>query len=189
MLSPKITLPSDYGPLDLFHFQFQGQEGVVAFNGAFAPPPLLRLHSSCVFSESFRTQDCDCALQLDASLRHIQSEGGIVIYLYQEGRGTGLRDKTRAISIQQSKGLDTASAFAELGHAPDPRIYDAAIEVLRHFGISTVALATNNPKKIAALEAAGIRVEGRVALKISTTAVVDDYIKSKRDVLGHHEND
>lgn len=185
----KITLPTKFGEVDFFSHQEGNETCIVAINESYDAAPFVRIHSSCVFSESFGTQDCDCAMQLDASIEYITKNGGIVIYLYQEGRGIGISNKIKAIRIQQEKGIDTASAFLELGHPPDPRNYDLAISALKSLGISTIRLGTNNPKKISDLEESGINVVDRVKLDLETTTLVEDYLKQKTKVLGHHEND
>lgn len=188
-MNSKITLPTDYGDLQFTHFSHSGQEGVVVFNMIHDPAPFIRIHSSCIFSETFGSIDCDCAAQLHAALKYISTNGGYVVYLYQEGRGLGLREKIEAIALQERESVNTAEAFARLGHEPDPRNYDAVVKILEELALSKVKLATNNPRKIAALEAAGIVVVDRVALDIETNELMRAYIDEKRNVLGHYEND
>jgi GTP cyclohydrolase II len=184
-----ISLPSSYGELELFHFNHAGQEGLVAKSKILDKTPFVRIHSSCVFSESFHTIDCDCGKQLDAALEYIKAEGGVVIYLYQEGRGLGLKQKIQAISLEQNEGIDTASAFKKLGHDPDPRSYTAAVHVLKKMGISSIVLDTSNPRKIDALTQEGIEVSRRIHLTIETNELIEKYRSLKVRVLGHHEND
>jgi GTP cyclohydrolase II len=148
----------------------------------------LRIHSSCIFSEAFHAIDCDCGRQLDAALEHIKLHGGLIIYLYQEGRGLGLAKKIEAISLEKSRNLDTAQAFNELGNEPDPRSYDAAIHVLKELGVTKVILGTDNPQKVEALERGGISVIERVHLEIETNELIDNYRSNKIRALGHHEN-
>lgn len=100
-----------------------------------------------------------------------------------------LKQKIEAIALQSSKELDTASAFSALGHDPDPRNYDSVIQVLGELGVTTILLATNNPRKITALEQGGIKVSERVRLDIKTNSLMRDYIQEKVEVLGHYEDD
>ncbi len=151
--------------------------------------PLLRLHSSCLFSESFSALDCDCSLQLDESLSLLSREGGVLVYLYQEGRGQGLDRKIKAMEIQREQGLDTHDAFQKLGYELDPRTYNFGIEALLELGISkNVRLISNNPRKQRQLEDAGFNVIERVSLSLEITPMIKDYLLIKRDKLGHDIN-
>lgn len=182
-----ITLPTQFGDLDIYYFSENGQEGLVASRNLLSKPPFLRIHSSCVFSEALKTVDCDCTKQLEASLRYIGQHGGLVIYLYQEGRGIGLKDKIEAISLEQRENLNTAESFQKLGHNDDPRDYSAAISILKELSIHEVKLGTSNPRKIRALENNGIKVVERVEIAIETNELTDMYLKSKIPALGHYE--
>jgi GTP cyclohydrolase II len=184
-MNTTITLPTAHGNFLVSHFSSEGQEALLIRTEEISDKPFLRIHSSCVFSEALHSNDCDCALQLDASLKHIGQHGGLVIYLYQEGRGIGLSDKIKAISIEQLEGLDTAAAFAKLGHHHDPRKYHAATQILKNLHINQVIVATNNPEKIAAIEAAGIVVTERVTLEIPSTLIIREYIDKKKLALSH----
>jgi len=182
-----ITLPTENGELEFSFFSHLGQEAVIVMNRNYEGIPFVRVHSSCVFSEVFHSNDCDCALQLDASLKYISDKGGFIIYLYQEGRGIGLEKKISAIQLQHEKGINTKDAFTELGHEPDPRSYDVAIKILHDLGAREIKLFTNNPRKIEALELGGIVIADRIRLEINTNKVMDKYIADKVNVLGHHE--
>jgi GTP cyclohydrolase II len=152
------------------------------------PKPVpVRVQSSCLFGESFGAVDCDCADQLRASLGVVASEGGILVYLYEEGRGVGLKKKIEAIGVQQRLGCDTASAFRFLGLKPDPRDHRVATSVLLaildpHYPIE---LITNNPEKVNAFRAAGLVVERRRGLVIKRSSRVAEYLEEKERVLGH----
>ena len=147
--------------------------------------PLLRIHSECFTGEVLLSQRCDCRTQLDFALEHIEEEGqGLVIYLRQEGRGIGLRNKLRAYHIQQRENLDTVAANIALGFADDLREYSVAIGVLRCLGITKVRLLTNNPYKIQALEGAGIAVE-RIAIDVGKNPYNQDYLATKKNKSGH----
>jgi GTP cyclohydrolase II len=129
-------------------------------------PPLVRIHSECFTGETIGSQRCDCGEQLDEALRLIASPHlprGVVVYLRQEGRGIGLLDKLMAYNLQDM-GHDTVAANILLGHRPDARKYDIAAAILRDLGVGSCRLLTNNPEKLEALEAEGIRVTERVAM-------------------------
>jgi GTP cyclohydrolase II len=118
----------------------------------------------------------------------IAEHGGVVVYLFQEGRGIGLLGKMQAIRKQIDKGIDTAKAFEDLGHKPDIRSYACAAEALESLGLKgSIRLATNNPAKIAAMEAFGFKVQSRISLDIDPTEKIVSYRAMKRDALGHLE--
>jgi GTP cyclohydrolase II len=148
-------------------------------------PVPVRIHSSCLTGDLCGSLKCDCGDQLRNGLRQLrEAGGGVLLYLDQEGRGTGIGAKMRAYGYQH-QGLDTIDADAILGFGEDHRRYEAAIAMLRLLGIAKVVLHTNNPSKIAALKAGGIAVEARVAV----TGTVNDenmrYLETKRLRAGH----
>ena len=163
-----------------------GAEHVALMIGASGgKPPLVRLHSECLTGDVFGSLKCDCGPQLREALRLIdESGGGILLYLRQEGRGIGLANKIRAYALQD-RGLDTVDANRRLGFADDERDYGSAAAMLRALGADEVRLLTNNPAKVAGLEAAGIRVAERVAHHLPTNPHNADYIATKRDRSGH----
>ena len=188
ILSDPIVLDSPFGPLPLQHVSALGKEGVVASQSLDAAEPLtLRFQSSCLFSESFHAGDCDCALQLHDSLHRISSRGGILIYLYDEGRGAGLLQKFNAIRIQQSESVDTASAFRSLGLEPEQRTFEAAVSILRHLidPDRHIHFLTNNNRKVEALKAAGFASVVREPLVLDSNPRTRAYLEQKRDALGH----
>jgi len=188
MLKSKITidLPTSNGKLKFYHHEYQGQDCLVALSNMGGNVPFLRIHSSCVFSESFGTQDCDCARQLHAAVQYIEKNGGIIIYLYQEGRGIGLKNKIRAINLEQKEGLNTEEAFKCLGYeSNDPRDYGAVLEILEDMKITEVIIGTHNPRKVKFLEDAGIVIKERIELTIETNPLIDRYLKNKKDILDH----
>jgi GTP cyclohydrolase II len=163
-----------------------GQEHVALVIGAFAgKPPLVRLHSECLTGDVFGSLKCDCGPQLKEALRIIgESGGGVLLYLRQEGRGIGLANKLRAYALQD-RGLDTVDANRRLGFADDERDYGHAAAMLRALGIDEVRLLTNNPNKVAGLEAAGIRVMERVPHHMPANPHNADYLATKRKKSGH----
>ena len=163
-----------------------GAEHVALIVGAFAgKPPLVRLHSECLTGDVFGSLKCDCGPQLHEALRIIGTEkGGVLLYLRQEGRGIGLANKLRAYALQD-RGLDTVDANRRLGFADDERDYGHAAAMLRALGIDRVRLLTNNPGKVAGLEAAGIAVAERVAHHMPANPHNADYLSTKHSRSGH----
>jgi len=182
-----IELPSQHGNLKISHFAQDNQHGVLISSKEIQEECFIRIHSSCLFSEALHTTDCDCALQLDASIKYIAEHGGVVIYLYQEGRGVGLKAKIEAIALQQKHKIDTATAFQRLGHEIDPRDYGTAVKKLKELNIKRAIIATNNPQKISALEAGGIEITKRITLTIEKNQITQKYIDEKTKALGHYE--
>jgi GTP cyclohydrolase II len=144
----------------------------------------VRIHSECITGDVFGSARCDCGEQLNASLKYIEQHGGILIYLRQEGRGIGLVNKLKAYNLQDD-GFDTIVANHQLGFATDLRRYDAAIAMLKHFGISRINLMTNNPEKLEAFNDSGIHVASRISLVIQSIPDNERYLQTKKDSLGH----
>lgn len=163
-----------------------GQEHVALLVGApGGEPPLVRLHSECLTGDVFGSLKCDCGPQLKEALRFIGSVGGgILLYLRQEGRGIGLANKLRAYALQD-RGLDTVDANRRLGFADDERGYAHAAAILRALHIDRVRLLTNNPGKVAGLQAAGIEVVERVPHHMPANPHNADYLAAKRNRSGH----
>ena len=169
-----------------FRASDDGQEHVALMIGApGGKPPLVRLHSECLTGDVFGSLKCDCGPQLKEALRIIgASGGGVLLYLRQEGRGIGLANKLRAYALQD-RGLDTVDANRRLGFADDERDYAHAAAMLRALGIDCVRLLTNNPNKVASLEAAGITVVERVPHHMPANPHNADYLATKRKKSGH----
>ncbi len=162
-------------------------EGLVALvmGDIHAAPPLVRIHSQCLTGDVFGSLRCDCRLQLELAMSRIAGEGaGILLYEQQEGRGIGLMAKLKAYELQD-QGRDTVEANEELGFAADCRAYDLAAEALKLLGVKRVRLMTNNPDKVAALEAAGITVTERVSAEVETQESFERYLKTKQEKMGH----
>ncbi len=146
---------------------------------------LTRVHSECWTGEALHSLKCDCREQLDHALRAVASEDrGVVLYLRQEGRGIGLGNKIRAYALQ-SQGHDTVDANRMLGFPDDLRSYKPAAMMLRELGVRSVALLTNNPAKVAGLEAEGVRVAQRVPVSVPTNPHSREYLRAKMDRMGH----
>ena len=148
-------------------------------------PPLVRIHSQCLTGDVFGSLRCDCRQQLEMALAMIAQEGvGILIYEQQEGRGIGLMAKLQAYALQDA-GLDTVEANERLGFKADHREFALPAEILKNIGVDRVRLLSNNPDKVAALETAGIRVVERVPCEVSAAPYAEDYLKTKKEKLGH----
>lgn len=146
--------------------------------------PLVRIHSECITGDVFGSCKCDCGKQLQESLKLIAQQGGVLVYLRQEGRGIGLANKIRAYKLQES-GLDTVEANEELGLPVDSRDYAVAFQILKHLGIDMLRILTNNPGKISTLESFGLYISERVALEIPPTSASLRYLQTKKEKLGH----
>ncbi len=148
-------------------------------------PPLVRIHSQCLTGDVFHSLRCDCHDQLHLALKRIAAEGaGILLYEQQEGRGIGLMAKLRAYELQD-QGMDTIEANHELGYPTDLRAFELPAAILKQLDVSAVRLMTNNPEKVAALEAAGIQVTERVDATIPSEPTFERYLETKREKLGH----
>ncbi len=148
-------------------------------------PVLARIHSECLTGDALFSQRCDCGAQLEAALQRIAEEGrGIVMYLRQEGRGIGLLNKIRAYQLQD-QGADTVEANVRLGFPADMRRYDLCRPMLDHFGIRSVRLMTNNPRKERVLADLGIAVAERIPLQVNRNPYNEQYLRTKARKLGH----
>jgi GTP cyclohydrolase II len=147
--------------------------------------PLVRVHSQCLTGDVFGSLRCDCRQQLELALSMIASAGaGVLIYEQQEGRGIGLMAKLQAYELQDS-GLDTVQANEKLGFRADHREFALPAAILQNLGISSVRLLSNNPDKVSALENAGIRVAERVPCEVESHTHSEQYLKTKKEKLGH----
>lgn len=149
------------------------------------PPPLVRIHSECITGDVFGSCKCDCGKQLEQSLAYLAAEGGVLIYMRQEGRGVGLANKIKAYSLQD-EGYDTVEANEHLGLPVDNRNYAMAFQILKHFGLKQIRLLTNNPAKIAAIEHYGITISERIPLLVTPSFENQAYLKTKQIKLGHY---
>jgi GTP cyclohydrolase II len=188
----EADFPSSFGHFRIFGFELmrpsETEEAVVLTLGdlsAALGPPLVRIHSQCLTGDVFHSQRCDCRSQLELALDQIAREGrGLLLYEHQEGRGIGLLNKLRAYQLQD-QGLDTVEANERLGFAADLRDYTLPAAILAHFDLREVRLLSNNPEKVAALEKAGIRVVERAPIIVPPLATTAEYLKTKREKLGH----
>ena len=150
-----------------------------------ASTPVVRLHSECLTGDVLGSLKCDCGPQLHSALHQIaEARWGVLLYLRQEGRGIGLINKLRAYALQD-QGFDTVDANTRLGFAIDARDFSVAAQMLKLLAIRDIRLLTNNPAKVAGLEAEGVRVAERVPLSIAANPHNARYLDTKRDRTGH----
>ena len=148
-------------------------------------PVLVRVHSECLTGEVFGSQRCDCGEQLQMAIHQVAEEGtGVILYLRQEGRGIGLVDKIKAYA-QQDQGQDTVEANESLGFNADLRDYGVGAQILAELGIKKIRLLTNNPKKMVGLQGYGLEVVERVSIQSEPTNTNLNYLKAKKEKLGH----
>ncbi len=149
-------------------------------------PVLVRIHSQCLTGDVLGSLLCDCGSQLHQAMTQVSKAGkGCVLYMRQEGRGIGLLPKLKAYKLQQEEGVDTVEANQRLGYAPDLRQYGIGAQILFDLGIRDIRLLTNNPRKIVGLDGYGLRIVERVPIQGETNPNNANYLKTKKDRLGH----
>ena len=183
------NLPTDHGPFraHAYSSEIDGRTHIALVRGDVddGRDILVRVHSRCLTGEVFHSTRCDCGRQLDAAMQQIAAEGrGVLLYLNQEGRGIGLGNKIRAYELQD-EGLDTVEANERLGFKPDQRDYGIGAQILGDLGVHTMRLLTNNPRKFVGLEGYGLSVSETIPLEVKTPAFARDYLKTKKEKLGH----
>lgn len=188
-LVDSCDLPTRWGAFRLHGFVDlrNGQEHVALALGDLAGsgPVLARVHSECLTGDAFGSRRCDCGAQLEAAMERIAAEGrGVILYMRQEGRGIGLLNKIRAYHLQDD-GADTVQANQALGFAPDLRSYELVAPMLGRLGVQAVRLMTNNPRKVDALQAAGVPVAERLPIRVGRNPANQGYLDTKRSKLGH----
>ena len=185
----EVALPTDYGDfrLRMYVEEPSGREHLALIKGDLSKggPVLVRVHSECFTGDVLGSERCDCGHQLHRAMRMVQEEGrGAILYMRQEGRGIGLKNKLHAYHLQE-QGCDTVEANVKLGFPPDLREYGAGAQMLVDLGIREIRLMTNNPCKIKGLEGYGIRIVERVPIIVETNRHDERYMATKRDKMGH----
>ena len=190
-------IPTEHGEFKLYAYESTdtGGETVEADKTHIAltkgdvtdPSPILvRVHSQCLTGDVFGSLRCDCGEQLEIALRTIEAEGrGVLVYMRQEGRGMGLKEKLRAYQLQDNDGLDTVEANEHLGFPADLRDYGIGAQILADLGVQQMRLMTNNPQKVTGLSGHGLEIVERIPLQTKPNAFNRRYLETKRSKLGH----
>ena len=183
------TLPTRHGNFRIMAFPRFADDpmphlAMVAEGFSAEKTTLVRIHSECITGDLFGSKRCDCGQQLQTALQLVAKEGGVIIYLRQEGRGIGIVNKLKAYNLQD-QGLDTIDANVHLGLEVDARQYDIALTILQSLGTQSIRLLTNNPEKVNAIEDSSIQLVERVPLIIPAEPQNQSYLKTKEDLMGH----
>lgn len=181
-ISEVANLPSRFGEFKIQAFKEGDKEHLVIFKEPLKESPIVRIHSECLTGDALGSLKCDCGDQLEASLKRISKNGGMVIYLRQEGRDIGLLNKVNAYSLQD-RGFDTVEANHQLGFKADERTYEVVEKILNHFKVSSIKLLTNNPKKLEGFK--GVKIVERLPIIISPNPFNKNYLKVKKEQMGH----
>jgi 3,4-dihydroxy 2-butanone 4-phosphate synthase/GTP cyclohydrolase II len=183
-----VRMPTDFGEFDchLYRISTDASHHLALSRGRIDPekPTLVRVHSECLTGDVFHSQRCDCGGQLAAALEHISKEGGVLLYLRQEGRGIGLPAKIHAYKLQE-QGLDTIEANEKLGFASDLRDYGMGAQILADLGVRKIRLMTNNPKKVIGLEGYGLEIVEQLPISLPSNPHNEKYLETKRVRMGH----
>lgn len=185
----EARLPTEYGEFQVHAYESPVDDmthvALVKGDIGDGADVMVRVHSKCLTGDVFHSARCDCGPQLETAMRRIAAEGrGVLLYLNQEGRGIGLTNKIRAYALQD-QGLDTVEANERLGFKADQRDYGIGAQILRHLGVRSMRLLTNNPRKFVGLEGYGLSVTSTVPLEIPAGEHTLKYLTTKKHKLGH----
>ena len=188
-IQAEANVPTSFGNFRMIAFSESESDwmphmAIIAENTNFSEPINVRFHSECITGEVFHSEKCECGQQLDASMKYIHENGGMIIYLRQEGRNIGIINKLKAYSLQE-KGFDTVEANLKLGLPADDRSFKVAVDILNILDVKSVNLLTNNPEKIKVVENSNIILNKRIPLQIDATKDSSSYLKVKKDYFGH----
>jgi 3,4-dihydroxy 2-butanone 4-phosphate synthase/GTP cyclohydrolase II len=183
-----VLMPTDFGEFDchLYRISTDASHHLALTRGEIDPekPTLVRVHSECLTGDVFHSQRCDCGGQLAAALEHISKEGGVLLYLRQEGRGIGLPAKIHAYKLQE-QGMDTIEANEKLGFGSDLRDYGMGAQILYDLGVRRIRLLTNNPKKVIGLGGYGLEIVEQLPIFQPSNPHNEKYLETKRTRMGH----
>jgi 3,4-dihydroxy 2-butanone 4-phosphate synthase/GTP cyclohydrolase II len=183
-----VRMPTDHGEFDchLYRVEIDGSHHLALTRGEIRAdePTLVRVHSECLTGDVFMSQRCDCGGQLHTALARIAAEGGVLLYLRQEGRGIGLGAKIHAYKLQE-QGLDTIEANEHLGFSADLRDYGMGAQMLRDLGVGKIRLLTNNPKKVVGLAGYDLEIVEQLPIALPPNPHNERYLQTKRERMGH----
>jgi 3,4-dihydroxy 2-butanone 4-phosphate synthase/GTP cyclohydrolase II len=185
----ETVLPTDYGDFRMIGYSSKIDDQIhialIKGNVEGTVPELVRVQSECLTGDVFGSNRCDCRAQLDTAMKMISENGsGVLLYMRQEGRGIGLLNKMKAYRLQD-EGMDTVEANEALGFAADLRDYGIGAQILVDLGVKQIKLLTNNPRKIVGLEGYGLTVIERISIQIPHNETNKNYLKAKKEKLGH----
>ena len=188
-LQAESNVPTQFGEFRMMAFSEDDKNwmphmALIAKDTDLEKPTNVRIHSECITGEVFHSKKCECGEQLDSAMKYMQENGGIILYLRQEGRNIGIINKLKAYALQE-KGLDTVQANLQLGLPADNRDFSVAIDMLEQIGVKSVNLMTNNPEKIRFIKNSNIAYNSRIPLQIKSNEASASYLKTKRDYFGH----
>ncbi|AQY22297.1 GTP cyclohydrolase II [Riemerella anatipestifer] len=188
-IQAEANIPTDFGVFKMIAFSDNEMDwtphiALIAENTDFSKEVNVRFHSECITGEIFHSKKCECGQQLDAAMQYMQKNGGIILYLRQEGRNIGIINKLKAYALQE-QGMDTVQANLHLGLPADGRDFGVAIDILTNLGVKEINLLTNNPDKLKFVEDSTIKLNERIPLQIPSNEVNEDYLKVKKTYFGH----
>lgn len=192
-IQAEANVPTEHGNFRMIAFSEDENDwmphlAIVSETTDFSKPVNVRFHSECMTGEVFHSKKCECGQQLDSAMKFMHENGGVIIYLRQEGRNIGIINKLKAYSLQE-KGLDTVQANLELGLPADDRNFGIAIEILNQLNIKDVNLLTNNPEKVKFVEESNIHLNSRIPLQIPANDISRSYLQTKKTFFGHFLDD